>query len=107
MDETRTPVAPVRPDLVALLLTAAQAPPAWAARITTDARLDADLCLDETELALLAGLVRERFGPRADLAGLRAGLDLDGLIALTVGDLQRHLDGGPERVGDQAAGGPR
>ena len=83
--------APVHPDLVALLATAAQAPPEWAALVTPQARLDGDLLLDECELALLDRLLRDRFGERADLAGLRARLDLDALEALTVGDLQSEL----------------
>ncbi|MGW4893643.1 hypothetical protein ACWEQL_15475 [Kitasatospora sp. NPDC004240] len=77
------------PDLPAglpdLLAEAAGAPPGWAAALTPGARLDADLMLDEYEISLLAQLLRERHG--TDLAALRAGLDLDELAALTVGDL--------------------
>jgi hypothetical protein len=91
MDIAPSIPSPVRPDLVELLVTAAGAGPAWAEQITGDSRLDADLLLDETELELLATLLRDRFGARADLVGYRAGLDLDGLIALTVGDLERLL----------------
>lgn len=80
------PVSPVVPaELAALLATAAQAPPEWAAALTAEARLDADLALDEHELSLLADLVQEHYG--ADLGALRAGLDLDALAALAVGDL--------------------
>ncbi|MEV7773761.1 hypothetical protein [Kitasatospora sp. NPDC086791] len=79
------------PRLVALLVEVAGAPPGWAARVTPTARLDGDLLLDETELAALAALLRERFGPAADLAALRAGLDLAALEALTVADLRRLL----------------
>ena len=81
----------MRPELLALLAEAAAAPPGWAERVSAESRLDADLLLDECELAALAVLLRRRFGDRADLAGLRAGLDLDGLAALTVGDLERQL----------------
>ncbi|MFJ8043992.1 hypothetical protein ACIRBX_26170 [Kitasatospora sp. NPDC096147] len=73
------------PELVALLVEAADALPEWAESIAPQARLDADLALDECEFAVLDTLLRERFG--ADLAALRAGLDLDGLAALTVADL--------------------
>ncbi|MFD8753853.1 hypothetical protein ACFV0O_23170 [Kitasatospora sp. NPDC059577] len=82
---------PLDPELVALVVEVAGAPPGWARHVTPDARLDGDLLLDETELAALAGRLRERFGPAADLAALRAGLDLAGLEALTVADLQRLL----------------
>ncbi|MEU8510442.1 hypothetical protein AB0C76_02475 [Kitasatospora sp. NPDC048722] len=85
--------ASVRPDLLALLAEAADAPPGWTARVTPDARLDGDLLLDETELAALAEGLRGRFGARADLAALRARLDLAALEALTVGDVQRLISG--------------
>ncbi|GHH75573.1 hypothetical protein GCM10018781_44700 [Kitasatospora indigofera] len=83
--------AEVHPDLVSLLVAAAEAPPEWAALVTPQARLDGDLMLDECELATLAVLLRERFGAGADLAALRAGLDLAGLESLTVGALERAL----------------
>ncbi|MER7578519.1 hypothetical protein [Kitasatospora sp. NPDC097691] len=82
---------PLDPELVALVVEVAGAPPGWARHVTPDARLDGDLLLDEAELAALAERLRERFGPAADLAALRAGLDLAGLEALTVADLQRLL----------------
>ncbi|WP_344571000.1 hypothetical protein [Kitasatospora viridis] len=75
----------VDPELVALLVVAADALPEWAESVVPEARLDADLALDETEFAVLDTLLRQRFG--VDLGALRAGLDLDGLAALTVGDL--------------------
>lgn len=99
-DHTLTAARP-RPDLAALLAEAAGAPPGWAEQVTARSRLDADLLLDESELAVLAALLREHYGERADLSGLRAGLDLDGLEALTVGDLERELLGGlPGTAGD-------
>ncbi|MEV7781085.1 hypothetical protein [Kitasatospora sp. NPDC088351] len=83
--------APVSPELIALLLEAAEAPPEWASLVTPQARLDGDLTLDEVELAALAAKLRERYGPAADLDRLRAGLDLAGLEALTVADVQRLI----------------
>ncbi|WP_188304087.1 hypothetical protein [Streptomyces sp. CBMA123] len=82
--------------LAALLSEVAGAPPGWEHRLTPDARLDGDLLLDECELAELAARLTERFGPAADLAGLRARLDLAALEALTVADLQALL---PEEDG--------
>ncbi|MFI2610466.1 hypothetical protein [Kitasatospora sp. NPDC018619] len=89
--EPRSPGAPLNRELVALLVEVAGAPPGWARHVTPQARLDGDLLLDEDELAELAERLRERFGPQADLAALRAGLDLPALEALTVADLQRLL----------------
>ncbi|MFJ8622465.1 hypothetical protein ACIRD3_06420 [Kitasatospora sp. NPDC093550] len=89
--EPPSPAARLDPELVALLVEAAGGPPGWAGRVTPDARLDGDLLLDETELAVLAERLRERFGPAADLAALRSALDLAALEALTVADLQGLL----------------
>ncbi|MFJ6378853.1 hypothetical protein ACIQI7_02420 [Kitasatospora sp. NPDC092039] len=89
--EPPNPGAPLNQELVALLVEVAGAPPGWARHVTPDARLDGDLLLDEDELADLAERLRERFGPRADLAALRAGLDLAALETLTVADVQRLL----------------
>ncbi|WP_143200258.1 hypothetical protein [Kitasatospora sp. CB01950] len=79
------PPAGLDPGLSAALVEAADALPEWAESLAPEDRLDGDLALDESEFAALDALLRERFG--ADLGALRAGLDLDGLAALTVGDL--------------------
>lgn len=63
----------------------------WVSGITPNARLEGDLGLESIEVAALGGLLRERYGAAADLPGLLAGLELDELIELTVGDLVRHL----------------
>ncbi|MFJ9950897.1 hypothetical protein [Kitasatospora sp. NPDC091207] len=93
MTDREPPVsaAQARPELVALLVEAAGAPPEWAALVTPQARLDADLMLDEYELTALDALLRGYFGASADLTALRAGLDLAGLEALTVAEVQRLL----------------
>lgn len=65
--------------------------PSWAARVTPSARLDQDLWLDSLEVAALAGLLRDAFGDRVDLAAFLAGLDFERLVALTVADLAAHV----------------
>lgn len=79
------PPAALDPGLLAALARAADALPEWAQSLAPGDRLDGDLALDESEFAVLDVLLRERFG--ADLGALRAGLDVAGLAALTVGDL--------------------
>ncbi|MER7757579.1 hypothetical protein [Kitasatospora sp. NPDC097643] len=96
----------LHPELVALVVQTSGAPPEWAARVTPDARLDGDLLLDECELAGLAEALRARFGPAADLAGLRAGLDLAALEALTVADVQRLLPEQPDQPDQPDQGVP-
>ncbi|MFJ7913024.1 hypothetical protein [Kitasatospora sp. NPDC096204] len=89
--EPPAPASPLNQELVSLLAEVAGAPPGWARQLTPDARLDGDLLLDEDELAELSDRLRGRFGPAADLAALRAGLDLAALEALTVADVQRLI----------------
>ncbi|HKT04706.1 MAG TPA: acyl carrier protein [Rugosimonospora sp.] len=59
----------------------------WAAGIGPHSRLEDDLGLDSLEVARLGELLGARFGPAVDLPGYLAGLELDQLLALTVGDL--------------------
>jgi acyl carrier protein len=63
----------------------------WAAAITPQSRLEADLRLESIEFAALAGKVTGRYGREADLLGYVAGLDIDEIIALTVADLVSYL----------------
>jgi acyl carrier protein len=76
--------------------------PSWADRVTPSARLDQDLWLDSLEMAALAGLLRDAFGDRVDLAAFLAGLDFEQLVALTVADLAAHVRAC--LTGGQAAG---
>ena len=59
--------------------------------INAATRLESDLCLDSLELAALSALLRDRFGPAVDLTGYVAGLDIDQIIGLTVGDVLGYL----------------
>ncbi len=78
-------------ELVTLLGEVTGGEPAWLATIGPDTRLDADLLLESVELIALDAAVRERHGDGADLLRYVAGLGIDELIELTVGDLARHV----------------
>lgn len=65
----------------------------WAAQITPATRLEDDLLLESVEYAALGELIQRRYGDRFDLVSFLAGLDLDQLLALTVGDLRSYLSG--------------
>lgn len=75
-----------------MLVAATGEPPDWTAAATPGAQLEADLQLDSLEVATLAALLAEAYGGRADLPGYLAGLDVDQLIGLTVGDLAAWLE---------------
>ena len=59
----------------------------WAAAVTPASRLEDDLRLESVEVAALGEALHTRWG--VDLPAYLAGLDLDQLIDLTVGDLAR------------------
>jgi hypothetical protein len=79
------------PELVGMLREATGESEAWARRITPATRLEDDLRLESVELTALGELIRRRHGDGVDLAGFLAGLDLDELIALSVGDLLAYV----------------
>ncbi|WP_188316860.1 hypothetical protein [Solihabitans fulvus] len=47
--------------------------------------------MESVELVALGESLRDRYGDRVDLPAFVAGLDLDGLIGLTVGDLVSYV----------------
>jgi acyl carrier protein len=59
--------------------------------VSPDTTLEGDLGLDSLDVADLAGRLRDRYGDRVDLVGFLATLDIDELVALTTGDLARHV----------------
>jgi acyl carrier protein len=78
-------------DVVVGLLAAATGEDAgWAAAITDQTRLE-DLRLESIDVASLAGRLAERYGAGVDLNGYLAGLTIDELVALTVGDLVGYV----------------
>lgn len=64
----------------------------WAAAVTASSRLEEDLKLESFEVTALADHLRVRFGEGVDLDRYLAGLDIDELIALTVGDLAAFVE---------------
>jgi acyl carrier protein len=78
---------PRLPELAGMLREVTGEGPRWAERIGPDSRLEDDLQLESLELAALGDLLKRRYGSGVDLVGYLAGLDLDQLIAVTVGDL--------------------
>lgn len=62
-----------------------------AVEITMDTTLQGDLELESVDLVALAGHVQARYAGRVDFAEFIAGLDLDELIGLTVGQLVDYV----------------
>jgi acyl carrier protein len=77
--------------LAGLLAEATGEPAAWAEQVRADARLEGDLLLDSLEVAALAELLSRAYGDRVDLMGFLAGLGIDELIGLTVGDVAAYV----------------
>lgn len=62
------------------------------ARISAATRLEGDLCLDSLDLAALGALLRDRYGTAVDLVRYVAGLDIDEIIELSVGDVTDYVN---------------
>jgi acyl carrier protein len=62
-------------------------------RVTPASRLDGDLHLDSLELAAFGDRLSTAYGDRVDLIAFFATLDIDQLIALTVGDVAAYVAG--------------
>lgn len=61
------------------------------AEITMDTTFHDDLELESVDLVALSGQLREHYGERVNFATFIAERDLDEIIALTVGELVRHI----------------
>ncbi|HEX6525153.1 MAG TPA: hypothetical protein VF070_34885 [Streptosporangiaceae bacterium] len=79
-------------DIVAALAAATRDESLLSAGITATTRLEGDLYLDSLDVAALGAVLRDRYGTTVDLAGYVAGLDIDQIIALTVGDVAAYVD---------------
>jgi acyl carrier protein len=59
-----------------------------------------DLALESIEFVALAEKLQQRYGDRVDFAGFLAGMDLDQIMTMTVGDLVAHIESRlPDPVG--------
>ena len=78
-------------EFVEMLLEVTGEDGGWAATITAANRLEGDLQLESVELIALGELLRSRYGEGVDLRAFVAGLDIDQIIGLTVGDVLDYL----------------
>lgn len=62
-------------------------------QITPDTALSQDLAMESIEFVELSEKLQERYGPPANLTAFIAGLDLDGLMGITVGQLAGYIQG--------------
>jgi acyl carrier protein len=60
-------------------------------QVTEDTSFRDDLDLESIDLVALGGLLGERYGDRVNFADFLAGLDLETIISLTVGDLVDYV----------------
>jgi acyl carrier protein len=78
-------------DLTGLLLAVTGEDESWARAVSPASRLEGDLRLESVELTALGVLLRQTYGDRVDLPEFIAGLDIDQILALTVGDLADYV----------------
>jgi hypothetical protein len=78
-------------ELTGLLLAATGEDEQWAAAITAASRLEGDLQVESFELTALGALLQDHYGDQVDLSEFVAGLDIDQLIDLSVGDLVGYV----------------
>jgi acyl carrier protein len=79
-------------DLAAALAEATGDESLRSAGLSPGTRLEGDLCLDSLDLVALGAVLRDRYGTAVDLVGFVAGLGIDELIGLTVGDVAGYVD---------------
>lgn len=60
--------------------------------ISAATRLEGDLYLDSLDLMAFGALLIGRYGTALDLPGFVAGLDIDEIIGLTVGDVADYVN---------------
>jgi tocopherol O-methyltransferase len=78
-------------EVVELLRTVLDEDAMWSAKVTAATTLDGDLEVESVELTAFSQALQTRFGPVVDLAAHVATLDVDEIIALTVGDVAAYV----------------
>jgi tocopherol O-methyltransferase len=78
---------------------------AWLDTVAPASRVDGDLLVESQELAAWSEALRARYGERVDLAGHVAGLGIDAIIELTVGDVAAYVAARRDRTGGPDGGG--
>jgi acyl carrier protein len=78
-------------EIIAMLNDVTGTDTSWADQVTAASRLEGDLHLDSIEFAALAARLTTAYGSKVDLFALIAGLDIDQIIALTVGDVTQYV----------------
>ena len=79
-------------DLVEALAAATGDESLLSTGIDATTRLEGDLCLDSVDLAALSAALRDRYGTAVDLTRYVAGLDIDQIIGLTVGEVAGYVN---------------
>ncbi|WP_371483664.1 hypothetical protein [Kitasatospora sp. NBC_00315] len=82
---------------------------AWLDAVGPDTRVDGELLVESHELASWNLALRHHYGDQVDLVAHVAGLDIDQIIELTVGDVAAHVTARREDGEDgatAAAAGP-
>jgi acyl carrier protein len=60
--------------------------------VTPDTTFSDDLGLESIEFVALADRLRERYGDRVDLVAFLGDMDIDEIMAMTVGRLVDHIE---------------
>jgi acyl carrier protein len=63
--------------------------------VTPDTTFSDDLGLESIEFVALADRLRERYGDRVDLVAFLGDMDIDEIMAMTVGQLVDHIQAQP------------
>jgi acyl carrier protein len=63
--------------------------------VTPDTTFSDDLGLESIEFVALADRLRERYGDRVDLVAFLGDMDIDEIMAMTVGQLVDHIESQP------------
>lgn len=77
----------------------------WLGAVGPATRVDGDLLVESQEMAAWSAALRDRYGPRVDLAAHVAQLGIDELVGLTVGDVAAYVAAHRDAPRAESAGG--